>query len=130
MTKQLSHPKFEGLCNIRCITTEQVVVGVRVCSRRLALKAPHFTRAYPKSQLTQQSSLARCTLCWSTLESFGHNMDDYGAASSADANYNDAHRALLQAFLSQPVMPVDDLRPLVAEISAAHGKHAIRDTRL
>jgi hypothetical protein len=43
-----------------------------------------------------------------------------------DGNYTDAHRAFLQAFLSQPVMPVDSLKPLIEAISRAQGKQTLR----
>jgi hypothetical protein len=39
-----------------------------------------------------------------------------------DGNYTDAHRAFLQAFFSQPVMPIDSLKPLIEAISRAQGK--------
>ncbi|KAF1953492.1 hypothetical protein CC80DRAFT_595711 [Byssothecium circinans] len=40
--------------------------------------------------------------------------------SPDDGNYNHTHRALLQAFLSQPVMTFDEMKPVIAAILTAH----------
>lgn len=49
-------------------------------------------------------------------------MSDDDTQSADDGNYHNAHRAFLQAFLSQPLMTVDQMKPVIAAILTAHGK--------
>ncbi|KAF2687128.1 hypothetical protein K458DRAFT_476057 [Lentithecium fluviatile CBS 122367] len=47
-------------------------------------------------------------------------MNRHRADTPESGNYDDSHRAFLQAFLSDPVKPVEDVVPLIAKILTAH----------
>ncbi|KAF2473039.1 uncharacterized protein BDR25DRAFT_332737 [Lindgomyces ingoldianus] len=46
--------------------------------------------------------------------------DDFHAELTVETGYNNAHRAFLQAFLSRPVMTVDEIKPVLAAVHSAH----------
>lgn len=49
--------------------------------------------------------------------------DDFRAATpDENGGYVNAHRALLQAFLSRSVMTADELKPVFAAVMSAQGK--------
>lgn len=49
-------------------------------------------------------------------------MSNRYAQSPELGNYDNSHRALLQAFLSQSVMTFDEMKPVIAAILTAHGE--------
>lgn len=50
---------------------------------------------------------------------------DIRAESLDEGRYNNAHRAFLQAFLSQSVMTVDEIKPVLAAVMSAKSEEPI-----